>query len=54
METSQPTSGPMVRAMSARRAFNHSRNMTEPTIVSEARTTMMIESVVAVPICSVL
>ena len=54
IDTSQPTSGPSVSAITDRRAFIHNRYAIEPTMVSEARTAMMIESVVAVPICSVL
>ena len=40
--------------MSARRQFSHNRKPREPMMVSVVRTTTMIESVVAAPICSVL
>ncbi len=54
IDTSQPMSGPMVRAMSARRAFIHTRIAIEPAMVSALRTMVTIESVVAWPTCSVL
>ena len=53
-DTSQPTSGPMISAISVRREFSHRRIAIEPMMVSALRTRMMTESVVACPTCSVL